>query len=227
MQTIPIVEPRYESVPVLPLPNFVLFPQTTTRLHVFEERYRMLVAEALAGSRLVVLVGLKPGWQQDYHGTPPSYEVGSLCRIVNEERLGDGRFNLFVHALARARLRTIHSFTPYRTAEIEVHNDDAGDAIAVQDAMARLVATVRGLMVQRGEHAASLAAALSSTAKPAILTHRLASVLAFEPEVRQRLLEVASVPERAERLAELAGELLLRSTELELAGHDDPKAWLN
>jgi len=65
-------------------------------------------------------VGLKPGWESDYYGTPPSYEVGTLARIVNEERLGDGRYNLYVHSLARVRLRTLHTLTPYRTAEVEV-----------------------------------------------------------------------------------------------------------
>jgi len=227
MQTIPIVESHYDSVPVFPLPTFVLFPQTTTRLHVFEPRYRQLVSDALSTQRLVVLVGLKPGWESDYYGTPPSYEIGTLARIVNEERLGDGRYNLYVHSLARVRLRTLHTLTPYRTAEVEVIHDEAGDAQAVEESMVRLVATVRGLMLQRGEHASALAAAISSTRKPAILTHRLASVLAFDPAVRQQLLETISVHDRCERLVELAGELLLRSTELELQGRDNTSDWIN
>lgn len=218
MQSIAIVDERYESLPVFPLPTFVLFPQTTTRLHVFEPRYRTLVSDALATNRLLVLVGLKPGWEENYYGSPPSHEVGSLCRIVNEERLEDGRYNLYVHCLARVRLRTVHQFQPYRTAEVEVIDDVTDAPDAVEEAIARLTSTVRGLMLQRGDHAALLAAALSSSKKPGILTHRLAAVLAFDPAIRQELLETASPKQRAERLCDIAGDLLLRTTELSPAG---------
>ncbi len=221
MQSIAIVDDHYASLPVFPLPSFVLFPQTTTRLHVYEPRFRMLVSDALSTNRLLVLVGLKQGWEEDYYGSPPTHQVGSLCRIINEERLEDGRYNLYVHCLARVNLRTIHQFKPYRTAEVDVIAEVADDTIAVDAAVDRLVGTVRGLMLQRGEHAGILAAALSSTKKPTILTHRLAAVLAFDPASRQALLETASTLQRAENLCELAGDLLLRSTEIEMSTMSD------
>ncbi len=227
MQSIAIVDERYESLPVFPLPTFVLFPQTTTRLHVFEPRYRMLVSDALATNRLLVLVGLKPGWEDNYYGSPPAHEFGSLCRIVNEERLEDGRYNLYVHCLARVRLRTIHQLQPYRTAEVEVIDDSLDEPVALEAAIERLTSTVRGLMLQRGDHAALLAAALSSSKKPGILTHRLAAVLAFEPTIRQQLLETPSPLQRAERLCDIAGDLLLRTTELSLVAEGGDGELLN
>lgn len=219
MQQVAIVESHYESVPVFPLPNFVLFPNTMTRLHVFEPRYRMLTADALSQDRLVVLVGLKPGWEEDYYGSPPVFGVGSLCKIVNEERLEDGRYNLFVHCVARVRVRTIHRLTPYRTAEVEVIPDHAAEDVeVVEDAVGRLVSCVRGLILELGEQGVVLSSVLTSTRKPDILTNRLAAALATEPEHKQALLETTSVQARAERLTDLSGELLLRSSELDQLG---------
>jgi ATP-dependent Lon protease len=211
-----VVEKSYDALPVFPLPNFVMFPQTTTRLHIFEPRYRLMASDALATQRLVVLVGLKPGWEADYYGSPPVHEVASLCKIVNEERLDDGRYNLFVHCLARVRITTVHRLMPYRTAAVTVLPDVTSDPERLHELADRLVGVVRGLMVKLGEQGGLLGQVLTATRKPAILTNRLAAVLATEPADRQQLLEVVDPVERAERLTELAGELLLRVDQPEL-----------
>lgn len=222
MLEVPIVEPNYEALPVFPLPNFVIFPNTMTRLHVFEPRYRLMASDALATQRLIVLVGLKPGWEADYYGSPPVHEVGSLCKIVNDERLEDGRYNLFVHCLARVQITTVHRLMPYRTAAVTVRPDHGFDAGRMDDAMQRLTSVVRGLILKLGEHGAQLGSVLAATRKPTILTNRLAAALASDPADRQRLLETLDPVERAERLTDLAGELLLRvdQPEVEIEGLD-------
>lgn len=222
MLDVPIVDSAYESVPVFPLPSFVLFPYTMTRLHVFEPRFRLLAADALASQRLIVLTGLKPGWEADYYGSPPVHDVGALCKIVNDEKLEDGRYNLYVHSLARVQLTTVHRLVPYRSASIVVRPDVAVDAQRLDAATQRLIGVVRGLVVKLGEHGGSLAAVLHATRKPALLTYRLAAALAQQPEDRQALLETLDPAERAEKLAEIAGELLLRAEhpELELQPFD-------
>ena len=214
MQRVAIVEDSYESVPVFPLPNFTMFPHTMTRLHVFEPRYRMMTAEVLATDRLMVLVGLRSGWEKDYYGSPPVHEIGSLCKVVNHERLEDGRYTVFLHCLARVRLVTIHQLTPYRTALVDVVPDEVAEGPELDDAVGRLVGCVRGLILQLGDRGVELGKVITSTRKPDILTNRLATTLAAEPADRQRLLETLDVRERAERLCDHAGELLLRSAEL-------------
>jgi Lon protease-like protein len=211
MLDVPVVEPAYDSLPVFPLPGFVLFPHTMTKLHVYEKRYRLLASDALATNRLIVLAGLKPGWEGDYEGTPPVHDVGSLCKIVNDERTEDGRYNLYLHCLARVRLTTLHRLLPYRTASVTVVPDVPVDPQRLDQAMQRLLGTVRGLVMKLGEHGGALAAVLQATRKPALLTHRLAAALAADAVARQELLETADPAERAEKLAEIAGELLLRS----------------
>src|SRR5213080_2405252 len=84
---------------LFPLPNLVLFPHVGQPLHVFEPRYRQLMADALDDDRLIALALLRPGWEEDYHKKPPIHEMVCLGRINNEEKLADGRYNLLLHGV--------------------------------------------------------------------------------------------------------------------------------
>ena len=61
------------TIPIFPLPNVVLFPNVFLPLHIFEPRYRAMVADALKGDRMIGMVLLRPGWEGDYEGRPPVY----------------------------------------------------------------------------------------------------------------------------------------------------------
>ena len=50
-------------IPLFPLPGVVLLPGTLLPLHIFEPRYRAMVADALAGSRMIGMAMLKAGWE--------------------------------------------------------------------------------------------------------------------------------------------------------------------
>src|SRR5437588_12933760 len=86
---------------LFPLPNLVLFPALVQGLHIFEPRYRQMTADALDGDRLIVLALLRPGWEADYAGQPRIFPVACLGRIITEQRLVDGRFNLILRGLRR------------------------------------------------------------------------------------------------------------------------------
>src|SRR5580700_9155649 len=88
---------------LFPLPNLVLFPHVIQPLHVFEPRYRQLMEDALQADRLMAIALLQPGWEEDYHQRPPIHPVVCIGRIFKEERLEDGRFNLLLQGLCRAR----------------------------------------------------------------------------------------------------------------------------
>src|SRR5438874_12961797 len=88
---------------LFPLPNLVFFPHVVQGLHVFEPRYRQLTADALAGDQLFALVMLKPGWE-DGDPQPAVEEVACLGRIGGHEKLADGRYNLRLRGLSRARI---------------------------------------------------------------------------------------------------------------------------
>src|SRR5947209_17017865 len=81
---------------LFPLPNLVLFPQVIQPLHIFEPRYRQMTADALDDDRLIALALLQPGWEPDYGGTPPLFASACLGKIVADQCLPDGRFNLLL-----------------------------------------------------------------------------------------------------------------------------------
>ncbi|MBP8155219.1 MAG: LON peptidase substrate-binding domain-containing protein, partial [Nitrospira sp.] len=57
-----------ERIPLFPLPNVVFFPKTYLPLHVFEPRYRQMVADAAAGGQCIGMALLKEGWEEQYDG---------------------------------------------------------------------------------------------------------------------------------------------------------------
>lgn len=111
---------------LFPLPNLVLFPHAVQPLHIFEPRYRRMTASALAGDRLIALVLLKPGWENDYDNRPAVHPVACLGRVVADQRLDDGRYNLLLRGLSRIRIRgEITDDEPFRTARAELLADES------------------------------------------------------------------------------------------------------
>src|SRR5713226_4443283 len=112
------------TVRLFPLPDLVLYPFVIQPLHIFEPRYRQLMADALADDRLMALALLQPGWEEDYHKHAPIYPTVCLGRIFQEEQLSDGRYNLLLHGVARARIREeVPAGKLYRTARVDLLQD--------------------------------------------------------------------------------------------------------
>ena len=89
------------SLPIFPLPTTVLFPNVFLPLHIFEPRYRQMIADALSGDRIIGMVLLKPGFEDDYDGRPPIYGTGCAGLITHVERTEDGRYNLILRGLEK------------------------------------------------------------------------------------------------------------------------------
>src|SRR2546426_2231703 len=90
-----------DLLPLFPLPNVVLFPNVFLPLHIFEPRYRDMVALALATDRLIGMVLLRPGWEGNYEGRPPVFPIGCSGVITHVERLDDGRYHLVLRGVDR------------------------------------------------------------------------------------------------------------------------------
>src|SRR5918994_5883608 len=108
-----------DLLPIFPLPNAVLFPNVFLPLHIFEPRYREMIADALASDRLIGMVLLRPGWERDYEGRPPVYPIGCSGVITHVERLPDGRYNIVLRGLERFRIVSEDQTKIYRRAAIE------------------------------------------------------------------------------------------------------------
>jgi Lon protease-like protein len=107
------------TIPVFPLPNVVLFPTVSLPLHIFEPRYREMVADALEGDRIIGMALLCPGWEGSYDGRPPIYPLGCAGLITHAERLSDGRYNIVLRGLEKFRVVREHEHRSYRTADVD------------------------------------------------------------------------------------------------------------
>ncbi len=111
---------REDIIAIFPLPNLVFFPKTNLPLHIFEPRYCEMVKETIQNKQLIGMFLLQPGWQDDYYGNPPVYPVGCAGEMIHFEELPEGKFNIILRGLYRARaMGTVQEF-PYRKARIEV-----------------------------------------------------------------------------------------------------------
>ena len=108
-----------DLLPIFPLPTTVLFPNVFLPLHVFEPRYRQMVAEALENDRLIGMVLLRSGWESNYEGRPPVFSIGCSGVITHVERLPDGRYNIVLRGLERFRIASEDHSRSYRLATVE------------------------------------------------------------------------------------------------------------
>lgn len=89
------------SLPLFPLPSVVLFPNVFLPLYIFEPRYRQMVADALAGDRIIGMVTVRPGFDEEYDAAPPIYATGCSGLITHVEQLEDGCYNIILRGLEK------------------------------------------------------------------------------------------------------------------------------
>jgi Lon protease-like protein len=110
-------------IPVFPLSGAILFPRAQLPLHIFEPRYRAMVADALAGERLIGMI--QP---RDQAEPPALFEVGCLGRIAGSEALDDGRYNIVLEGIGRFRVvREPRVETLYRQVDADLREFDDED----------------------------------------------------------------------------------------------------
>lgn len=187
---------------LFPLPNLVFFPHSVQPLHIFEPRYRQMTADALAGDHLIALIMLRPGWEADYHAKPAIHAVACLGKVVKDQQLDDGRYNILLHGLSRAHIvEEISTGKLYRTARVELLDDTGAiptptDAAVRQHLRRALPAWFPG-HEPVVEHFEKL---LKGDLSLGILIDMLSFVLPLEAEFKQTLLEQPDVSERVRQL---------------------------
>jgi uncharacterized protein len=188
-----------DFLPLFPLPNVVLFPNVFLPLHIFEPRYREMIADALNSDRMIGMVLLRPGWERDYEGRPPVYPTGCSGVITHAERLPDGRYDIVLRGLDRFRIVQENHDRSYRRAIVE----NLPDAAPASD-QRRIIHTYRTkLEAILGTDPRVGDARIPSAMGDEDLVNALAQYLDLEPLEKQALLEHDSLRTRAEALIEL------------------------
>jgi Lon protease-like protein len=157
----------------------------------------------------MVVAGLKPGWELSDEAHAPVHEFGGLGRVLSDRRFTDGRYNIFVHCIARVRILRTHALDPFQIVDVEHVEDRVERGPRVTTAMDQVVGRATSLVRQLGPDGAALGKVLGSSDDPTVLSNRLAAVLAEDPLERQRMLEMTSAHLRLEALAERLAHRLL------------------
>lgn len=178
-------------IPLFPLPGVVLLPGTLLPLHIFEPRYREMVAHALAGNRTIGMALLKPGWR-DQGGNPAIHSIGGAGQIVESEELPDGRYNILIEGQFRYRVLEEAPANPYRVARVEEITSVPFSSTEEEARISRMAFELfGGISPDMG-----LPPLPESALSPERLASEIALRLRYSPEELQALLETDSIPSR-------------------------------
>ena len=188
------------TIPIFPLPNVVLFPNVFLPLHIFEPRYRAMLADALAGDRIIGMTLLMPGYEADYEGRPAVYRVGCAGVITHSERLPDGRSNVVLRGIEKFRILEEDSSREYRLAHIDALPETPGDSekTLLKQRRHRLEALLVAA-IERGGQDPRFPSAIPDED----LVNALSQYLGLDPVERQALLERDGILARCDGLIEL------------------------
>ena len=193
---------------LFPLPGVVLFPHAVLPLHIFEPRYRQMTQDALASDKLIAMVQVRPDADWSGQAEPAIEEFACLGKILNHERLPDGRFNFLLVGLKRIRLvREIPGGKLYRRAEAEIV-DDEGPYEPSESARADLIAGFRAVAGRSGPIDPDLDALIGSGLPLGPLTDIIAHSLGLPAPLKQAMLAEARVDRRAGGLIEILHQLV-------------------
>jgi ATP-dependent Lon protease len=183
-------------LPVLPLKETVVFPQSVSPLAIGQERSVKLVDDVVAGDRMLALVTVREGTEAEQPGWDDLHEVGTAAVVHKMIRVPDGSLRILVQGVGRIVLDRRVQDEPYLVGEFSevpdiVEESPELEALtrSVQNEFSRLISLVPYLP-------AELELAAANVDDPSALSHLVASTLRIKTEDKQALLEEANVDAR-------------------------------
>jgi Lon protease-like protein len=179
------------AMPVFPLSGVVLFPGALLPLHIFEPRYRRMLADCLATHRCMAMAFVVgEGDADDLAGSPRIARVAGAGVIVHHAPLPDGRSNIVLQGRARVELEELSFLAPYRRARARVLSDVQSPVTAVERTGLHAAAAAFAASARKTEF--ELPSGITPGAAADLCAHRLVS----DPEARQRAIEELDVAAR-------------------------------
>jgi Lon protease-like protein len=195
------------AVPLFPLPNVVLFPRAILPLHIFEERYKAMTADALAGDGVIAMALLRPGWEKCYYGAPPIEPVVCVGKILTHEKLPDGKYNFLLQGLARGRVVSEDRSRAYRVGRVELLPEADVMEIDLENERHRLSCMLSEGICSNLPVVKQFRQMLASTMPTADIADLLAFNFIEDVQVKQSLLAETDPRRRVERLVPILDEL--------------------
>jgi len=188
-------------IPLFPLPNVVLFPKTPMPLYIFEERYRTMIREVLAGTGELVIALLRGGIDSGHSGISTVYDIACLGKIETYEELEDGKYNIVIVGVHRVRILREVQHSPYLLVEVEKIDEEVSDEksahiIDRHNHLGGLFAKFTELATGTKQQAVELMPQLDFES----LVNMVAMTLNLEIEQKQALLELNDTSQRCDLL---------------------------
>ncbi|HYF65072.1 MAG TPA: LON peptidase substrate-binding domain-containing protein [Herpetosiphonaceae bacterium] len=183
-----------QRLPLFPL-NVVLYPGAQLPLHIFEQRYRLMIGRCIEEQKPFGVVLIREG--VEIGGSAVPYLVGTLAEIESAYRLADGR--MYIVSMGKQRFRINYPLTvdPYMVAMVTLLEDEAGDQSQAQELIALYHQYHRSVMAVTGMRSTPL----DLPSDPTALSYSLADQMQMALPIKQRWLE-STVDERLGSLAE-------------------------
>jgi uncharacterized protein len=200
-----------ELLPLFPL-STVLFPGMRLPLHIFEERYRLLVAHLRTQPepQRFGVIAIRKGREVGADGITALYEVGCIATVRQITPHADGRFDLSTVGTQRFRLLRVDDSQPYFQGEVEMLKDDpppgAGEAEAF--AVNRVQAGFRAYLNALADRGGGVINVADLPDEPVLLSYVVGAAMIIDLPERQSLLAASSALERLR----LERSLLVRET---------------
>ncbi len=195
-----------QRIPLFPL-HTLLFPHTDLGLHVFEERYRALVAHCLETGEGFGVVLIRKG--REVGGPAEIHDVGTLARIAGYARLPDGRYLLEVEGTKRFRVLNSNIASPYHEADVAWLPEPIGNFSSARDESTESETLLMSYRSANGDSDTPVQLPVDPVAR----SYVVASLLTIDPPEKQALLETESADLR------LAREVSILRREMALLGH--------
>ena len=113
-----------EEIPIFPLSNFIIFPDTTVPLNIFEPRYIQMIDDSMKADRMIGMIQPKKSLNKE---KPALFKVGCLGKITSFNETDDGRYLVIINGVSRFNIdKEIETNKLYRTCVVnyEKYNQD-------------------------------------------------------------------------------------------------------
>ena len=196
------------TLPVFPLSNFIIFPETTVPLNIFEPRYIQMIDDCMKSNRMLGMVQPKKTLKND---SPELFDIGCMGKITSFSETEDGRYLIVINGVSRFRIiNEINTSKLYRTCNVEFKNfsqDLKLDELKIDiSELDTIFKSLKSLLKKQG-YVINWEDLKEQNLQQTINTLSMASP--FSLEEKQTLLETPTLKSRKEKLEEILKTYLL------------------
>ncbi|MEP2103138.1 MAG: LON peptidase substrate-binding domain-containing protein [Parasphingorhabdus sp.] len=185
-----------KRISIFPLAGALLFPGMHLPLHIFEERYRALINDAMARDRQIGMIQPKTDGE-----VPELFDIGCVGKIIDIEAMDDGRFNIVLEGVSRFRIvEELDASTAFRQVQAEIEENAELDEVlasaerAALEIESRKFADLQGYQVDWDS---------IGRLDDMSFVNGIAQIAPFDAASKQALLEVDGLSNRAELIIQL------------------------